>query len=203
MSSGGIISFTEDIIVMMKSQYILFAILLTVFFVGGGGFYPVARVNSDFVWAFNFNRNLAAAEKFYQVNQSRSVFGWQDLNPALRRNISMAVLQNLIEEKIILESGKNIPDFRSSFSLKARQISAEVEAEVLDQNIGAIYGWDMETFKKRIIDPEARREVLVGFISSQGWNFDQWFLKKKQEAKIRIFRSDLGWDAVQGRVVLK
>lgn len=188
----------------MNARQVFVAILLAAFAIIGGGFYPQAQVNGKLIWAFDFNKNLSAAQSFYQKNVNyQDALAGESSYKFLEKNMAAAVLQNLIEESVISANVQNIPGGSRLLDFKIAQITKKIDGEARDQNIGAIYGWDFKTFKKRIIEPEARREILANFIIQKGQDFDRWFLERKREAQVRIFNLGFTWDGNQGRVLAK
>lgn len=183
---------------------VILVILLLAALIFFSGFYPVAFVGRRVILASDFYTNLAAAKKFYEsqkVSYGAGEVAWTDEKFLdLEENIKSAVLQNLIEDKILVSRPGEIPDVKSRLNENLNRILGQVSADLTNEGLANLYGWDVRTFKKRVLQPEARRKTFVEGFARQGRDFNEWFNGEKQGAKVKILLRGFAWNQNRGQV---
>ncbi len=185
---------------------------LQIFFITGliaalvffSGFYPVALVNRRVILASDFYSNLAAAKKFYESQKLYSNSGaadWEspELEP-LEKDIKSAVLQNLVEDRILIGGSGQVPGLKGLLAENLSQILSQVSGDLTNEGLAILYGWDIRTFKKRVLEPEARRKTFFESFARQGKDFNEWFNGAKREARVKILFSGFVWNPDKGQV---
>lgn len=186
--------------------------ILQIFLVAGliaaliffSGFYPVALVDRQIVLASDFYSNLAAAKKFYESQKIYAGAGAADWGSpeleSLEKDIRSAVLQNLIEDRILIAQSGQVPGLKGLLAGNLSQILSQVSGDLTNEGLANLYGWDIRTFKKRVLEPEARRKTFFESFARQSRDFNEWFNNAKRSARVKIWISGFGWDSSKGRV---
>ncbi|MEK9154692.1 MAG: SurA N-terminal domain-containing protein [Patescibacteria group bacterium] len=169
----------------------------------GGGFYfiitdsyPIIFVGSKYISANNFNKNYEAALNYYknalEISKNDS---FEVLNSGEAKiEIQRAVLNNLIEDELIAKAlRKELKP--EEIKMKVRQKIEEVLADKdLQKAAEKLYGFSLDDFILRVLEPQARRELLEGRLILKNVDFNEWFKTEKASVKIIILAPGFSWD---------
>lgn len=166
---------------------------LGVYYLAHNGLYPVIIVNSKFIFQRTFEKEFQAAAVYYQ-NALRTYSGNSNLNREDLRGffqeIRRAALDNLIENTLIYNELQR----RAG---KALNEIVDKKLPAFKESAVALYGMTAEEFKKMVLIPQARREVLEGRFLLEKQDFAEWLFKEKQDAQIYILLPQFNWDGSQ------
>ncbi len=159
------------------------------------GWYPVAIINSEIVWEYNLDKEVRAAEYYYQ----------QALRPgsgqALQRDsgqilvthgkqIRTTVFKNIVERKLVssaLKKELNNTELTASIN---NAISPYLENLNLERAAIALYGLNLTDFYELVIIPQAEKELLYKQLQKNGINYSDWLSQAEKSAKIILLTKD-------------
>lgn len=163
------------------------------------GWYPVALVGARPIWAADFRENVRGTRQFYE-SQGRAS---QDpeiqtrvTSPEAQKEIERGVLQAMVEDALIRAASKTFRIANANARLEEKVGAASQSAESpqdLDRGVFLLYGWHFEDFKKRVLLPQARRELLEEELEKRGEDFDAWLGSLRQKARVSVFTAGLDW----------
>jgi len=186
---------------------ILFTIGLIAALIFFSGFYPVALVNRRVILASDFYSNLAAAKKFYdsqKLYSNSSAADWESPElKLLEKDIQSAVLQNLVEDRILINKSGQVSGLKGLLFENLNQILSQVSGDLTNEGLANLYGWDIRTFKKVVLEPEARRKTFIEGFARQGRDFNEWFSREKRGANVKILLNGFVWNQNRGQVESK
>lgn len=189
---------------ILRFGFLFLLVLVLIFF---SGFYPVALVGRQIILASDFYSNLEAAKKFYEsqkINEESNKINWKSKESnILEVDIKTAVFQNLIEDRILINESNQIPDLKKRVNENLAEIISQVSNDLTNEGLANLYGWDIRTFKKRVLEPEARRKVFFEGFARQGKDFNSWFNEAKYSADVKILLPSFYWDSSRGRVQIR
>lgn len=182
---------------IFKRHHFGILVLTLVFLVGGlfsyslakNGYFPVARVGSDFISYRAAKENMEVSQRLYFQGLAGSS---AELSELFKRGNEAELfknsLENLIVSKIIkssvapetIEAAKK--ELETNFDL-----SALANITLLVKNV---YGWDTAKFKERILEPQALLDVVT---REKGKDFETWLESAKTEAKVSVWFLPLEW----------
>ncbi len=177
--------------------YIIFLIIVSVglsgLFLVSRGYYPIALVDGEFVSARRFVDDYNAALlyynnflKTYKPNAEES----EKISPS---DLQLAVIGNIIERVLISHAARK--EAGSDLDvLIAGKIDKYLGDPQLAQAASALYGWNMEDFKKNVLVPQAEREILLGRFFLRAQNFETWFSETKRSVTVYIFSPRFEWN---------
>lgn len=183
----------KKIILFILSAIILIGIGWFIF----GGNYPVAFVGSKLISANDFNKNYAASLNYYKkaletYSQDAKILEAEESKQELKR----AVLDNLIENILISEELKKELSDKDLSVLVEKKVGEILESQIVDKATETLYGFSYAEFRERVLEPQAKREILEGRTMLKGENFSDKLAKIKKTARVRIFMLGLGWDGM-------
>jgi hypothetical protein len=187
----------------MNRKLILFSLLaLFVVAVGIIAFsqaYPAALVDWRPVSLDSFNRESAAAMHYYK--KAVEVYGSGSLpveTEDFKNEIRRAVLDKLVEDKIVeaaLAERLEKKDIKNLVEKKIAEISVSA-GEGIEEKVMTIYGISMADFKKEILEPQARMEILESrFLleSDPDSDFNNWLDSLKANSKVSVLIPGFSW----------
>lgn len=158
-----------------------------------GGFYPIAFVGGRFITWHNLKHSCEVAFHYYKVASRNDENSLETLNkPENIQEINRAVLDKLIEDKIILKGLESIPN--ASQIVKNKVDEALKQSANLKEAVNTLYGVNLDDFTGLTLYPQARKEVLEGRLTLENKNFDDWLKEAKKETKVRILLNGFIWD---------
>jgi hypothetical protein len=171
----------------------LVALGISVFFVTRLGLYPVAAVNWQLILAKEFRVMVDSAFGFYL--RAIDTYKKEMLTDAdaakLYAEVQRATLDKLIEERI-MEKELDRRFGSGGFDEVDKKLGG-VENKKLGSAANALYGLTDEQFKKMVLEPQARREVLAEDFKKQNQDFSTWLREAKREASVYVFLPGFLW----------
>ena len=128
-----------------------------------------------------------------------------EIDPALKNisdpDLERGIINSFVEDALITAElqrrGKNQSDTE-------KLISDNIKPESLgkiEEATTKLYGWSADDFKKFILFPQARRQILEVEFNREKINFDAWLGRAKKEADVSIYLPRWRWvsGGVQGK----
>src|SRR3989344_5267046 len=144
------------------------------------GNYPVVIINRSFITAKNFNEDFSASLNYYEQNQK--IYGGDSQllqSEELRKEVKSEDLARLVINKISdVKQGEN----------------TEKAAKIL-------YGFSYDIFKKKVLEPMAKREILESRFYLNNKNIDEYLEEIKSKTKIIILLPEFDWNGKE--VIMK
>ncbi len=180
------------------SFHIKILILTLVLLVGGllsyslvkNGYFPVAKVNGRLISYSTVKENIEVARRLHQSGLAGES---PEMDVLLSRGHGQVLVQNALDSLI----ANTI--MRTSVS---KEVLAKARGEVdgnfsgknesgLAESIGTIYGWDLEKFKERILEPQALRQIMTQEKGPD--DFNNWLNDAKSKANVSIWFLPFEW----------
>lgn len=159
------------------------AFLLLLFFFGSNNISPAMKVNGRYIKTGDYYGRLSGFEYYNKLISSK---GFDE--DAVRKGVIMSLI---IDELIELEF--------ETRGVEKNEADKKVEA-VLDEQAGDIekaalefYGWSTEEFKKFVLMPQARRDILAEVLRKDGLDFNDWLRENLTKADIKIYSLPYRW----------
>jgi len=184
-----------------STALVIFSILIAggagVYLFVNSGWYPAAAVNGTLVSAGLFEKELAAAFRYY----SRVLSTYTDQSEVtpeelrkLREDLRAATLDNLVENILIEDKleeiiGEELPDI-----VKKKLASVSLDSEKIPDAVTALYGLTLEEFKTLVLTPQAKREILEGRLVAQKQEYASVVQELRSKASVKIFLQGLFWN---------
>ncbi len=183
----------------MKNKKTKIAIFLTVLIVGGYFFYhsnlfPAAIVNWHFI-------SQKTVDEYYQLgfrylNNIAITYGTDtktlETNNS-KKELERAVLEKLIENDLIYFEVKKIAG-NDLEKIANQKIENALKNADIQQAINTIFDTSLKNYTEKELKPQAYREILEGRMDLNNEQFDSWFEKAKNDAKVFIFIPGYSWD---------
>lgn len=166
--------------------YIIFLVIMAaglgVYFAANQGWYPVVIINSRFISARAWTKQIEAASQYYRVVLQASNLP-QDVVEEIRRS----ALDKLVENAIIygeLKSGADNVD-----ALVAAKLDAlKLDSGKIGEASAALYGLEFNEFKELVLVPEARREILFERLTQNQ------VVEVKAKASVTLLTNNFYWN---------
>ena len=167
-------------------KYFFIAIVLAAaifYFAVYFNFYPMLKVNGDFVLAREYYARLGGLE-FY----SRATGEEADENI-----ISRGVILSLIIDKMVSEE---LSQRQVGLDEAEKRVSDAVESDLtnLENAAWKLYGWNIKEFERFSLLPQARRDVLAEKLALEGIDMSEWLSQKALEAEVKIYFLPYRWE---------
>ena len=180
------------------SFHIKILILTLVLLVGGllsyslvkNGYFPVAKVNGRLISYSTVKENIEVARRLHQSGLAGNS---PEMDMLLSRDhgpeLVKSALENIIANAIIKTSA-------------SKEVKAQARREI-DSNFGGVgksgladsirtvYGWNLDKFKRRILEPQALRQILVQEKGRD--NFNKWLGETRAKATVSIWFLPFEW----------
>ena len=171
----------------------LFAVILATVWISG--FFPVARVNGEFVMHRVYRDRVSALTLFEE--QSRQVAGSGALTPDVKDAIRQSVLQNVISEIVFrqhIEGQESLSVLKERADAVVAETLSKANPDVLPRATEQLYNWSVEEFKKNVLYPQALQNELAAEIEKGGISFEEFARTKLMEAKISLYLVPWKWE---------
>ena len=184
----------------MKTKLHIAVLIVTLVFLVGGltsytliknGYFPVAKVNGQIISYKTVIENVDVSRRLYSQGLAGSS---AQLDQLFLRNNSPELIKNSLENLIT-----NAIIKKSASAEVLTKASQEVEANFKDaaglaNSVKSIYGWDVATFRERILEPQALFQVLG---QEKGRGFENWVQAEKNKAGVSVWFLPYKWEKGQ------
>ncbi|MCL5004336.1 MAG: SurA N-terminal domain-containing protein [Patescibacteria group bacterium] len=181
-----------------KKKYLLYisiALIIGVILIIFNEIYPVAFVGLKPVFAKDFNRNYSASMVYYEKALKTYAKDSQTLEAnEIKKEIQRAVLDNLIENILIERELKKELKPSDLNSLVEKKMGEIPGSQTTDKAVETLYGFSFDEFKKRVLEPQAKKEILSNRLFLASVDFDERMKSVRSQANIMIFLPGLEWD---------
>jgi len=152
---------------------------------------PVALVDGKVITSKEVSENLEAVKNFY-LNQDFSSLGMRvDFEtPEGKERLKIRekeILDKMVEDKIIFsicaKYGIKVSSKEAQDELEKKIAESGAEKKSLELNLKALYGWDLEDFKNRIIISQLRLKKLFEYYQNKEKSKDEGYDKIVQAQK--------------------
>ena len=181
---------------IQTSFHIKILILTLVFLVGGlvsyslvkNGYFPVASVNGKIISHRTITENMEVSRRLYQQGLAGSA---PELDSLFSRANSSELVKSSLESlitNIIVKKTASV----EALAQAEREIAGSLkETAGLANSVKNIYGWDIQTYRERILEPQA----LFGALNREkGAEFEKWLAAEKAGARVRIWFLPFKWE---------
>jgi len=166
---------------------------LLVFTFASRGYYPVLMVNGTLISNGKFKQDFQA-DSFYYLNQLKTYHPEEAeavVIPTL--DLEASVLNRIVENVLVREEAQK--EFGTDLDVLVADKLTRFNNDIAFQGAAeSLYGLPFADFRERVLVPQAQRDVLSGRLFLRGEKIEDWLLKAKAQAKIRIFAGDFYWD---------
>jgi hypothetical protein len=164
---------------------------LTIILLGGlagyslvkNGVLPVAQVNGTLLSLKTIRENAWVAQQLAKIEYAET----GETLPS-EQEFFVRAFENLIIHEIIRTSVPKSVILEAESRIKQGLLDRDT-AE-LQSAIALAYEWDLETFKKRILEPKAIEDVLE---EEKGESFNVWLSEVTGEANVRVWFLPYEW----------
>ena len=164
---------------------------LSSFYIVHYGFYPIAIINGEIVLARDYYQIVNSGYIFYtsalatyqkvKLNVSDANKLYQDIAKA---SFDKLIEQKLIDQEFLLRKGV----FGGALVDKTL---FKVKNDNLKEPVAKLYGLSMVDFRKIILEPQAKRELLIEDFKARKENFNDWLNSTKANVDLRILMPGL------------
>jgi len=166
---------------------------VSLYYVANQGFFPVAIVNSKLISAKTLNQEYAAAFKYYSaVLDTYSGKNSETDFLESRKEIKRAVLDKIIEDTLVYGELKRAVG-KDLAAIVDNKIGDKSEGQNLKEAALTLYGLDAGDFRKLVLAPQARREILAGRLYLEKKDFNQWLAAARVNARVIILSPGFEW----------
>ena len=161
---------------------------------------PVAMVNGDVITLGEVKENAEVASRLYE--QAPELVSAQDgeLASLFKARDSKALFARALESSIVLsimrsQASQETLDEAERLSLRSVE---EARMRSLSAVLRKQYGWDVNMFKEKVIEPQILRELIADM---HGDSFKVWSDNARQTAKVSLWFVPFDW--VNGELIEK
>ncbi|MEK7634647.1 MAG: SurA N-terminal domain-containing protein [Patescibacteria group bacterium] len=157
--------------------------------------YPIALVNLQPISAIDFNKNYASSLVYYK--NALETYNNKDAKALeadeIKKEIKRALLENMIENILIDRQLKKEIKSSDLEKLIIKKIEEVINGQNIQEAVEKLYGFSFNDFKKRILIPQAKKEIFESRIFLSGENFEEKLKDIKSKAQIMIFLPGFEW----------
>lgn len=170
---------------------IIFAIVILL-----GNFWAAAFVNKSAISHSDVEDYYNAALHFYQAEVK---FKKEDLSyfnsDEARKEIKKAVLQSLIEDKLIEEELNRVLDKKIlNIMINEKIAKTDFGTDNFSKGVEMLYGLSPDKAKEILLVPKAKEEILGVRLMAENKKLEDWLRDKKLASSIIITLSNFYWE---------
>jgi len=167
---------------------------LTIFYIIQIGYYPVAVVNSNFVSAKSFSNAASSAHHYYTKAIQSIEDESEEVKFKVNNEIRRATLDKMIENVLIKkELSKRLGSDLAQLVARKTDIP-QLKEPNFDDAVFNLYGLSILEFKKLVLVPQAREELLFDSIREDKDDFSKWIKEARENASVIILAPEFSWD---------
>jgi hypothetical protein len=110
-----------------------------------------------------------------------------------KKEIERAVLQGLIEDALVDEELKKTMSATDLDKIVEEKISRIGDSEKLGKSASVLYGFSADDFKKKVLIPQAKSDILRDRIFLENGDFEEKLKELKRNAKVTILITGFSW----------
>lgn len=182
---------------MSTNKY--FIILLSILFLGLGGYYlvhfgyyPVVFVNAKMILARSLHSDFVAAYQYYG-----NVLGAQGTDvksEGFKRELHRQLLNRAIDN-ILIDGGLKTIVGNDLAQLVEKKLSApNLSSPELAESVQSLYGLTLPEFRDLVLVPQAEREILEGRLTLEKKEISTWLSEARGLARVLILLPNLSWN---------
>ena len=184
----------------LVSFHIKILILTLVLLVGGlmsyslvkNGYFPVVRVDGKLISYHTIKENIEVARRLHQSglagnSPEMDVLLSRDHGPELVKG----ALESVITNAVIKTSASQDVQAQAWSEIDSNFSGAGAAKSGLADSIRTVYGWDLDEFKQRVLEPQALRQILTQEKGQD--NFNDWLNDAKSKATVSIWFLPFEW----------
>lgn len=163
------------------------------------GFFPIASINSDWLWYRDLTKSIRAIEQLQRTSSGAglpSLVGTTTLSALGTSDIQRGVLEELIREKIIAQELERVDSSRDWNDRVARDVEGLLSGKnrgVLEEATRELYYLDFKDFKKLVLAPQIREELLRKELELRAKDPEAWLEAAFKNARVKIYFLDYEW----------
>jgi len=168
----------------------LVLVILVLSLAAKANFYPVIRLDGEFVGAGDYYERMNGLKRYAQMTAE----------PFDEKTIGRGIILSLITDELVKKESEN----RKISADEAHKLVEEVldsGFENLEKASAELYGWDIEEFKKLVLLPQARQDLLAEALQKEGIDFNKWLSEELARSEIKIYFLPYRWQ--DGQLVEK
>lgn len=164
------------------------------------GLFPVAFINDDWFWYRDLAKSVRAIEQLQRTSSGAglpSLAGTTTLSALSVSDIQRGALEELTREKIIAQELERVDFSRDWNDRVARDVEGLLSGKnkgVLEEATRELYHLDLEDFKKLVLAPQIREELLRKELELRAEDPEAWLKAAFQNARIKIYFLDYEWE---------
>lgn len=163
------------------------------------GLFPVASVNSDWLWYRDLTKSVGAIEQLRLTSSGAglpSLAGTTTLSALRGADIQRGALEELMYEKIIAQELARVDSSRDWNDRIARDVEGLLSGKnrgMLEEATRELYHLNLEDFKKLVLAPQIREELLRKELELRAENPEEWFENAFRDARVKIYFLNYEW----------
>lgn len=166
------------------------------------GYYPVAFVGIKPIFAGDYNKNFLTSLNYYE----KALKIYANDSQALKADeakieIKRAVLDNLIENILIEKELKKEIKQGDLDALIEKKINEIPKDRITDEAIESLYRFSFGEFRKRVLEPQAKKEILENRMFLAEIDFNEKMKNARAQAKVAVFLTGFEWNGKE--VIIK
>jgi hypothetical protein len=191
---------------LIKKRWHISVLIVTLALVVGGllgytfiknGYFPVAKIGGKYISYKTVKENMDVSKRIYEKGLAGST---PEMELLFKRGNERLLFGNALESIITNEIIKSVAT--KDLLSKAEK---EIETNFDDKSIASlasmvkeVYGWDVEKFTQKILEPQALLDVLI---KEKGEGFNDWLESSKKKADVSIWFIPFEWS--EGELINK
>ena len=163
------------------------------------GFFPIASVNSDWIWYRDITKSARAIKQLQRTSSGAglpSLLETTTLSALSASDIQRGVLEELMYEKMIAQELERIDssqDWDQRVTRDTEGLLTGRDNEALKQATRELYRLDLDDFKKLVLAPQIREELLRKELALRAKDPEGWLMAAFQNARVKIYFLDYEW----------
>ncbi len=163
------------------------------------GFFPIASVNSDWIWYRDITKSARAIKQLQRTSSGAglpSLLETTTLSALSASDIQRGVLEELMYEKMIAQELERIDSSQDWDQRVARDVEGLLTGRdnaALKQATRELYRLDLDDFKKLVLAPQIREELLRKELALRAKDPEGWLTAAFQNARVKIYFLDYEW----------
>ena len=148
------------------------------------GYYPIAFVNWQPIFAKSLDTNYAIALNFYKSQlKNNQVFNSSSTQSEIKRAVLISLIEDkIIDSEVVKKIGKN--DFEKKITEKLSEI--DLSSDKIKEGAKLIYGLSIEQLKEIVLTEQVKREIAEGLFGSPDKSFHDWLGERFKSSNIIV-----------------
>lgn len=166
---------------------------LAAFLAARAGYYPVALVNGEPLFAARLTRDYESALVYSRKLEGAYRLAGAKVEMPTPLELQLEVLNRLVDALLIHQAARQ--EIGGDLVAFVGERVAKYDGDMgLQRAAEGLYGMNYADFRREVLVPQAERDILAGRLFLKSQDVEAWLRDARRSARVSVFSKSFRWD---------